>query len=439
MTLLTMLKIAFLGTLATITILLGCSCEPVEPSRLEAAIVNGTVDPGHPAVGVQTVQGELWCTATLIGTRTVLTAAHCVVPEEKPPYTLSPQQGFSLDGVATPIPAASVTYHPGYDAVNIDNDVAVIRLSQDVPGITPVQLATTAPVVGETIEIVGYGVTSEYAEDDGTKRRTQNTVGLVTPTQYVFYGASGSVGSHCYGDSGGPSFAVRGGKQLQVGVHSWGEDVCGVAEHDTRVDAFYGWIKQQAQGDLYDGNAAPTVTIVSPAPNATVPSAFQVDVSVHDDVGVVRVELTVDDQLLDAQQQPQGSCQLEVSGLAAGLHRLRVEAIDAGGLRGSAKVSVTVQSAGAGGDPDSAQQQPGAPQGPAGAPSGPGVVEITGACAFVPTDPPAAAPWVLLLALLRARRRRRCGTNHGRRIRRCCTPAAVSSAPPAASSTRPPR
>jgi len=394
---------AFRRNLATVALALlwaGCSYDPAELSRLEAAIINGTIDTGHPAVGVQTVKSEVWCTASLIGKRTVLTAAHCVVDQEKPPYTLNPQQGFSIDGVATPIPAASVVYHPGYDGVEIENDVAVIRLSQDVPGITPVQLATTTPAVGETIEIVGYGVTSEYAEDYGTKRTTQNTIGKVTTTQYVFYGASGAVGSHCYGDSGGPSFVMRNGKQLQVGIHSWGEDVCGVAEHDVRVDAFHGWIQQQAQGDLSDGNtnAAPGVTIVSPAPGATVASAFQVDVSTQDDVGVARVELTVDGQLVDSRQQPQASCQLQVSGLSAGSHSLSVEATDAAGLRGSAQVTVTVQAAAG---PDTQPPPPSTPSSPA-APSttGPNTVEVTGACALVPPGLPGAAAWVLLLPLL---------------------------------------
>lgn len=401
----------WLETVALALLWVGCAYEPAELSRLEVAIVNGTIDTGHPAVGVQTVKGEVWCTATLIGKRTVLTAAHCVVPEEKPPYSLSPQQGFSIDGVATPIPAASVVYHPGYDAVSIENDVAVIRLSQDVSGVTPVQLATTTPTVGETIEIVGYGVTSENAEDYGTKRRTQNTIGLVMATQYVFYGASGAVGSHCYGDSGGPSFVMRNGKQLQVGIHSWGEDVCGVAEHDARVDAYHSWIKQQAQGDLHDGNAAPGVSIVSPASGAAVASAFRVDVSTQDDVGVVRVELTVDGQLVDSRQQPQASCQLQVTGLSAGSHVLRVEAVDTDGLRGSAQVTVTVQT---GAGPGTQPGQPPAPTSPAAPSSGPGTIEVTGACALVPPGLPDAGHWVLLLPLLLALRRSR---RHRRRVR----------------------
>ena len=393
----------------------GCSYDPAELSQLEAAIVNGTFDSGHPAVGVLTSQGQGICTATLVGTRTVLTAAHCVVQEDQPPYSLSPQLGFSHDGKAFPVPSASAVYHPAYDAINIDNDVAVVRLSQDVPGITPVLIASTAPTVGETIEIVGYGVTSENAQDFGTKRRTNNTIGLVTPTQYVFYGSGGNIGSHCYGDSGGPSFVVRGGKELQVGVHSWGEGTCGVAEHDARVDAFHSWIKQQAQGNLYEGpsvedNTAPDVKILSPAPNATVASTFPVEVSAHDDIGVVRVDLLVDGKVVDSRQQPQGNCQFQVSALPAGSHNLRAEAVDASGKRGSALVTVMVQQQQAGPNPDPPPPlpNPDPPVNPAvpGTATGGGV--MMGSCTLVPAGTPATVPWVLLLLpLLLVRRRRR--------------------------------
>jgi len=405
---------ALAATVSMVVLWAGCSYDPAELSQLEAAIVNGTFDPGHPAVGVLASQGEGICTGTLVGTHTVLTAAHCVVQEDQPPYTLRPQQGFSHNGQAYPIPAVSVVYHPAYDGKIFDNDVAVVRLSQDLP-IPPVLVAKTAPTVGEKIEIVGYGVTSDDANDFGTKRRASNTIGQVGPTQYIFYGASGNIGSQCYGDSGGPSFAVRGGKELQIGVHSWGPGTCGTAEHDARADAFYGWIKQQAQGNLHESASLedakpPDVKILTPAPSATVASAFPVEVSAHDDIGVVRVELLVDGQLVNTQQQPKGNCQFQVNGLPAGSHNLRAEAVDASGKRGSALVTVMVQQQQPGPNPDPPPPlpNPDPPVNPAvpGPATGGGV--MMGSCILVPAGAPATVPWVLLLLpLLLVRRRRR--------------------------------
>jgi len=398
---------------------LGCSYDPAELSpdelrTLESSIVNGKADPGHPAVGMLTTQGYGICTATLVGTHTVVTASHCVVNEDHPPYTLRQQIGWSRDGVSAPIPAATVIYHPDYDhgAGGLDHDIAVLRLSQDVTDITPRRIAQTPPAVGEDITLVGFGYTADSASSTfGTRRLAQNTIGKVTPSEIVFYGANGGVGNICSGDSGGPAFAVRGGEELLVGIHSWGEGECGVAEHDARADIHHGWVAQQAQGNLYDGAQAdlqpPKVQILSPAPQTQVSASFQVNVSAEDDVEVSRVELFVDGKLFDSRQTAPYT--FVVDGLAAGAHSIRAEAVDSAGQRASA--SVTVQVAGGSQDPQpnpanpaSPDPQPTDPANPQ-SPADPGT--LVGACnlgAGAPSGPPVLLGLVLL-PLLRRRRR----------------------------------
>jgi len=396
---------------------------PEELAALGSPIVNGQMDPGHPAVGMLTSQGSGVCTATLVGTRTVLTAAHCVVNG----FSLAPQLGWSPDGISPPIPAAQVVYHPSYSqtAGGMNGDVAVVRLAQEVSGITPQLVAKTPPQTGETITLVGFGYTADGAAGTfGTKRKATNTIGKVTATEIVFYGAAGGVGNICNGDSGGPAFAMRDGQEVLVGIHSWGESACGVAEHDARADIHYSWVEQQAQGNLQQPSPKdlqpPKIQIVSPAPQAQVKSSFQVQVAAQDDVGVTMVELYVDGKLSASTKQTPYAFQ--VTGLAPGAHNLRAEALDQAGQRSSTLVSVTVAAEGDSPDPSPspAPQPPGSPpQPPDGNPQLPGVPpgaptdgpQLLGSCSI--GGPTAVSPWpqllpllALLLVLVGGRRRR---------------------------------
>jgi len=339
--------------LALAVVLAGCGYDPSElgPEELGALarpIVNGATDSGHPTVGMLTTEGYGICTATLVGSRTVLTAAHCVVKEKQAPYSLQPQMGWSPDAGATIIPAAAVVFHPGYDGTALKNDAAVIRLTQDV-NIQPMRVASSAPVQGESITLVGYGYTADGASSTfGTKRKATNSIGKVTATEIVFYGATGSVGNICNGDSGGPAFAQRGGEEVLAGIHSWGEGVCGVAEHDARADVHHAWIKQQAQGNLFEGTPSapqdaqpPRVQFIAPGPQAQLGPSFQVQVAAQDDVAVARVELFLDGSLLQTLEQ--GPFTFPVDSLTPGPHNLRAEAVDGAGHRASTLITVTVQ------------------------------------------------------------------------------------------------
>lgn len=308
-------------------------------------IVNGTVDAAHPAVGVLHSGGFSACTATLVGPRTLLTAAHCVLSQAAPVQFLQPVSFYPEGLYGRAYPAAAVAVHPGYAGGN-RSDLAVVRLSQDVPRVIPVAITTHAPTVGEPVVLVGYGKTGDPRDDFGTKRRAENVVGYVAAEFFSMYGASGSTGNSCSGDSGGPTFASRGGPETLIGVHSTGGTVCGQTGNDMRADVFYPWILQAAQGDLVAATApvdtaSPQIQVLAPLAGAEVGPSFTVKLDVSDDVGVTRVQLLVNGARVGELAAP--PFEIRVDGVAEGPTTLEAVGTDGAGHTGSASVSVTVK------------------------------------------------------------------------------------------------
>jgi hypothetical protein len=211
-----------------------------------------------------------------------------------------------------------------------------------VVGITPALAASTPPAPGEPVTVVGFGCLKEghsYENTFGTKRKAENTVSEVTATE-LGYPIGSSLGSLCEGDSGGPSFALQGGNEVLVGVHSYDS---GALSYDQRVDAFLGWVEQQSQGDLYQGppkdQTPPTVQITSPADGARIGSHFTVEVSARDDVALARVELRLDASL--RAQISASPYRFDVE-LPLGPHAIQADAVDTSDHRASAAIHVEV-------------------------------------------------------------------------------------------------
>ncbi len=209
---------------------------------------------------------SLVCTGTLIDSRFVLTAAHCLAGYS-PEQLLIGAGGTSLADSLL-YAAASLTVHPGYrEPPTLDtgllDDIGLIRLTEPVAGITP--LAVTPPKDasllnnpkgmalygwgfdenGQVDDRLGYTKQRNYSSTasrwyDGFNPRKQVAAGFAIKRRAAFAGP-------CTGDSGGPLVGFNSKRMpFIVGVVSYGASDClaGVPAVYTRVSAYRAWIKR---------------------------------------------------------------------------------------------------------------------------------------------------------------------------------------------------
>lgn len=210
------------------------------------AIVGGTLAAGDPAVVVLAVtsggQLEEYCSGTLVGPKTVLTAAHCInAYGSGKSYVVG--FGPNVGALTKTIPVAQQVRNPSYNGNAWD--FGILRLSLPATGITPIPLndtALTTANVGQAIRHVGFGITNASGVGSGVKREV--TYNLRQVARYTIEsGASGK--QTCSGDSGGPAFMVLPGdtQEKLVGVVSYGDQSCVIEGWDGRVDVAVNWIR----------------------------------------------------------------------------------------------------------------------------------------------------------------------------------------------------
>jgi V8-like Glu-specific endopeptidase len=227
------------------------SCGTATPSDSGQKIYQGKITSDYAAVGLLVRNDKLWCTATLIGPELALSAGHCFEGKSETPASLFIE--FNQGAIRTQV--TDVIVHPQYSEWfgRVTQDFALLKLASR-PGLTPVKLASQAPVKGETVTFVGYGYTDSLAKDsfDGTKRMGTNQVGTVEAKKLFFPKPKDeSTSQVCRGDSGGPVFATRQGELELIGVVSGSTEgaaskTCRIEAYAARVDAFLSWIQTAA-------------------------------------------------------------------------------------------------------------------------------------------------------------------------------------------------
>lgn len=234
-----------------VTLALLAACAEPFARRASSPLLNALPDPGHPAVGAFAGPPGP-CTATLVGPRTVLLAAHCLKG--------TGSSSFTVGGKVYPV--AEVRPHPDWHEVTSFpelpsafaqligtfsiHDLGVALLAEEVHAIAPMRLALGKPAIGAPVTLVGLA--------GGVKQMGEDLVGAIGE-EFVLYGTKGGMkGTNvltCMGDSGGPTLIVEEGEERVLGVHSMSNCASykpGGAAYvqDTRVATHLDWLKTQA-------------------------------------------------------------------------------------------------------------------------------------------------------------------------------------------------
>jgi hypothetical protein len=188
---------------------------PVSADGKQQVLINGTpVDKAkYPQVVRITSASGAGCTATIVHTQTIITAAHCAKTGEKVTFKTFDGRSWS---------ALMHRYENWSD--NDDLDIAVGRVNAPITGIKPVSIRTDRfEKVGMLVDMIGYGCINPGGGggNDGILRGGKAQVTKdTTKFKYdlVTNGAPPDFSALCSGDSGGPVMY----EGLLIGINSKG-------------------------------------------------------------------------------------------------------------------------------------------------------------------------------------------------------------------------
>jgi MYXO-CTERM domain-containing protein len=258
--------------------LAACAFEDGEIGTDTAEVVNGTAVIDYPSAGALLFgdtpeSSAMQCSGTLVGCDTFITAAHCVCDSslDCATGTFPPSQLRVFFQHAGIYEVASVATQPGYQFASF-GDIAVVRLTEPVVGVTPTPIITSNPSSFASMKIVGFGLADPLKQvlDFGIKREgdlLREPCGGFDDSEMLCFDPGVSPSVSCSGDSGGPNFIDIGGAFHLAGVVSGGgtQDSCtGAVKFATNVSGYLPFVEANA-GALGGGTCGDLAGLADPS------------------------------------------------------------------------------------------------------------------------------------------------------------------------------
>merc|ERR1711936_382989 len=270
----------------------GCGYSNTNPAASGRIVGGQEVNPMHSKpyqVYLQSCssRGCAMCGATLLNKRYVMTAMHCVEEASSLLVALG-EHNIKADienHRAKKIAVERVIKRPDYDTNSVNNDIALLRLAEDVEmtsNIVPACLPTSSSqqYAGWQALVSGWGTTSTGGATSDVLKETSQTILANTAAECVQgAGGPGSTAAvpgtklcaykqgtdSCQGDSGGPLVVMEAGRWTVVGVVSYGFGCAttGFAGVYARVTNYLSWIQENIADGWCDTGSSikfPTAT-----------------------------------------------------------------------------------------------------------------------------------------------------------------------------------
>ncbi|KAI4499078.1 hypothetical protein M0802_005944 [Mischocyttarus mexicanus] len=226
----------------------------------------------YPWMALLKYKKRFYCGGTIINSRYVLTAAHCIdrfEPNLMSVVILEHDRNTTTETKIEEYKVEQIIKHSGYSIVNYNNDIALIKLNNVIKFkglMRPVCLPDKGNTYSESIGIVtGWGAVEESGPVSNTLQEVM--VPILTNTQcrsmnypsrritdnMICAGYAEGSKDSCQGDSGGPLHVLNDTVHQIVGVVSWGEG-CAKPKYPgvyTRVNRYLTWIQRNTLDACY--------------------------------------------------------------------------------------------------------------------------------------------------------------------------------------------
>ncbi|CAG2113186.1 unnamed protein product, partial [Medioppia subpectinata] len=204
--------------------------------------------------------GKHGCGASIISAQWAVTAAHCVDGSDPTKWTLRCGTLLHAQG-GSHFPVTEFVVHPDYDHTNQDNDIAVLKVGNDIPlgsgDMDKINLPEqdSDMETGAMITVVGWGYLKDGSGVNSDNLKTVDVPAVLRKDcqdDYLMHDITDNMScagfdeggkDACTNDSGGPAKY----NNVLVGVVSWGGG-CAVAHQPgvyTRVGKYRQWIQEQ--------------------------------------------------------------------------------------------------------------------------------------------------------------------------------------------------